>query len=172
MTRIIFVLLATVCLLTAGCDADRSDKANRNTRPDLHEQQANEPTDEQQISANDIKLDLITDWPDDIGGCSCYAGSSQKAFDKGEHIYLDDYGEVAYIKADGQLQRFMLITEDTVSSREHRIEKWENDQYTMTVETKQTGQMEETWQHEGKIILKEKNSHKTTERTIYGECGC
>ncbi|WP_299677004.1 hypothetical protein [uncultured Tenacibaculum sp.] len=49
--------------------------------------------------------------------------------------------------------------------------QWINDDYKIYFNLKEVGQIDETWQKEGKMILKSKDGF-ILELNIYGECGC
>jgi hypothetical protein len=51
------------------------------------------------------------------------------------------------------------------------METWKNENYDMIVTSKETGQIDETWQSIGTINIKPKDKEATTIEVV-GECGC
>ena len=154
------LLLLTV-ILYFGCNYPPKSKSNE-TKMNL----------KKSISeTNKLQIQVIADWPDEIDGCSCYSSKSKDEFEKEEFIYMDDYGDLAFMKINGQLERFKLTKSDTLTSSNDSRKTWTNENFEFIIETYQIGEIDETWQHKGKLTFKS-NEGEIIEKEIYGECGC
>lgn len=159
MKTITILTLTIICLFGCNSSPESKDK---------------EKVNEVKVSSTELvglQIQVIEKWPEEIDGCSCYSSRNKNEFEKREYIYMDDYGDKAFMKINGQLEKFKMTKSDTLTSSEHSKETWENDNFELTIETRQVGQIDETWQHKGKLTLKQKDG-ETIEREIYGECGC
>jgi hypothetical protein len=131
-----------------------------------------ETTEKPTGAAEDIELLQIEEWPIEIDGCACYSAMSIDEFNKREYIYLDDYLlESAFLNIKGQLEKFEFEKRSSYSDLNHYKKYWKNEKYNLTIETKQIGQVDETWQHEGVLILIA-NKDTLINQEIHGECGC
>jgi len=117
------------------------------------------------------KIEVIEKWPDDIEGCSCYFSRNRAEFKKSEYIYMDNYGDIAYLKINGNLERFRLAKSKSLMSSDRTEATWVNENFEFDIKTEQIGQIDETWQRKGKLTLKQKDG-EIIEEDIYGECGC
>lgn len=155
----LFVLVFIVIVLLLGCaDCSRTAK------------------DESVISetvehTREILIDVLDTWPEEIDGCSCYYGRDKDEFSKKTFIYIDNFGDLSYMRIDGQLEKFHLTKADTLSSLEDLLEVWTNDDFEVTIEKRQIDQVDETWQYTGKLTVKSESGILAEEK-IYGECGC
>ena len=154
------ILTFTIISLFGCNDAPKSEGNEKETAPTA-------PS----AALNEIQIQPLEDWPDAIEGCSCYSSGSKKEFENRNYIYLDDYQDLAFMKINGQLEKFSLFQSDTLSSSVDSRKIWTNENFEVIIETRQIGQIDETWQHKGKLILKS-NDGEVIEQEIYGECGC
>ena len=122
-------------------------------------------------SSEPDKIQVIETTPDEIDGCSCYASRNKDEFEKREYIYMDDYGDIAFMQINGRIERLKLTKSDTLTSADHSKETWANEDFEVTLEKHETGQIEETWQHKGRLTLKPR-AGDVIEMEIVGECGC
>ena len=122
------------------------------------------------IEKPEFQFNSFTDFPDAIDGCSCYFSTDKTEFEKPNYVYVDDYDKHAYVSINGKMTKFTLVTADTASEKTI-LKVFANDQYEVTIYGKQVSQMDETWQYEGTMVVKEIDG-KSISKTIYGECGC
>lgn len=61
-------------------------------------------------TTKEIHLESFSDFPEEIDGCSCYFSISKNEFKKRNYIFVDDFGDIAFIKIDGKLMRFELTS--------------------------------------------------------------
>ena len=118
-----------------------------------------------------LTIDTFATFPPEIDGCSCYFSNDSTEFKKGEYIYMNDYAQTSFLKINGVLTKFTQTDFKEIDSLNIKA-KYKNDNYEMTIESKdgiQNG--DETWLKTGTIKLTDK-SGKTVTRTFYGECGC
>ncbi|MDO7174231.1 hypothetical protein [Mariniflexile sp. AS56] len=154
-------LLILTVILFFGCNNSPNSKSNemkKNLKESVSE-------------TNGLQIQVIENWPDEIDGCSCYSSKSKDEFEKEEYIYMDNYGDLAYMKINGKLERFKLTKSDTLTSSNDSRKTWTNENFEFIIETLQIGRIDETWQHKGKLTLKS-NEGEIIETKIYGECGC
>lgn len=122
------------------------------------------------LIVKEVQIDTFSTFPPEIEGCACYYSNNKKDFDNEIYIYADDYNDNAFVWIDGKLTRFTLSKVDTLPHK-RTILTWKNKQYELTIDRIQVGQIEETWQQEGTLVIKEIGGKETRKR-IYGECGC
>lgn len=135
-------------------------------------QQSNKTTSNESISSkgNQILIETFSVFPPEIDGCACYFSIDQTGFRNDKYIYADDYGNNAFVSINGVMTKFLLSKSDTLPG-ERSVETFINDKYEITIDVKQVGQLDETWQKTGTIKIKSKDG-KEIIKNIYGECGC
>lgn len=121
-------------------------------------------------SVKTLALGVFSDFPPEIDGCACYFSAGQEAFGRREWIYADDYVNTAFLSIDGRMTKFNL-TDASTPSDIRTVKTFRNDAYELTLDLTQLGQLDETWQHQGKLTLRSADGTVVT-RDIYGECGC
>ncbi len=151
------LIMVSIIVYLLGCSGAEKSEVNEKKVPS--------------IELEDIQIQVIEKWPDEIDGCSCYSSRNQDELKKREYIYMDDYVDNAFMNISGRIESFRLIKSDTLASSESSKETWTNERFELIIETEQIGQIEETWQHKGKLTLKS-NDGAIIEKEIYGECGC
>lgn len=117
-----------------------------------------------------IVIDTFSEFPPEIEGCSCLFSNNENDFENGKYIYADDYQDNAFISINGEMKRFTLSNSHKVSD-EHNSKTWISEDFEVTLDYKQVGQIEETWQQKGTMKIKSKNG-KEEAKEFYGECGC
>lgn len=135
-------------------------------------QQSNKTTSTQSISSkgDPISIDTFSSFPPEIDGCACYFSNDEKEFKNSRYIYADDYGNNAFVSINGVMTKFVLSKSDTLSGN-RSVEIFVNDKYVITIDVKQIGQIDETWQKIGTVKIKPKDGEEII-KNIYGECGC
>ncbi len=115
-------------------------------------------------------LDTFSKLPPEIDGCACYFSNDKTEFGARKYIYADDFGKNAFVSINGEMKKFVLTTSETLPG-DRTVKTFENLNYTITIDFKQVGQVDETWQQAGTIKISPKVG-KATITNIYGECGC
>ncbi|WP_187477649.1 hypothetical protein [Amniculibacterium sp. G2-70] len=108
-------------------------------------------------------------FPENIQGCSCSFAKDKTAFEKGELLFADDYGNEATIKVGGDFLKFPMEEGDFDPSNFNRILK--HNGYTLEMKTKKLNSDPEAMIFEGSMTLTTPQG-KSIHSTIYGECGC
>ena len=117
-----------------------------------------------------VSLEAFADFPPEVDGCACYYSKDKATFGQGQYLYVDDFDKQAWVKINGVLVKLMLTQSDTMP--EMRTRKiFANDSYKLTIDVKQVGQLDETWQQEGTLNL-QAGAHPSQSQSIYGGCGC
>jgi hypothetical protein len=129
------------------------------------------PTPSEAITPTGLDIQTFEKWPEEIEGCSCYFAKNEKEFKEGKYIYLDDLGELAFMRINGSLEKFKLLKREATSTSSRAKKIWTNNNYELIIKQSQTSQTDETWQQKGQMILK-LNNGKEFRQNIYGECGC
>ena len=122
-------------------------------------------------STQKIDIQVFAEWPEEIMGCSCYSSRSQDEFENNQFIYVNNYEDLTLMQINGKVQRFTKVKEVMLSSDTHYRQTFKNDDFELIIETKQVSRSDETFQHEGTLILKATQG-EVVELKIYGECGC
>lgn len=117
-----------------------------------------------------ISLDTFTTFPPEISGCACYFSNNQEEFRNRIYIYADDYGKNAFATINGVMTKLTVSKTDTLPDN-RSVATFVNEDYEITIDVKQVGQMDETWQKEGTMKIKSVGG-KVVAKSIYGECGC
>lgn len=133
-------------------------------------QQNNETPVENISPNNQILIDTFSTFPPEIDGCACYFSYDETEFKNNKYVYADDYGNNAFVSINGVMTKFALSKSDTLPG-DRSVETFVNDKYEITIDVKQVGQIDETWQKKGTIKIKPKDG-KEIVKNIYGECGC
>jgi len=121
-------------------------------------------------NVQEIAISSFESAPHEIDGCSCYFSLSKNDFEAGKFIYFDDFGEKAFVIINGQ-QEELSIKSFEADVEKMKIETWFNDSYTINIEMKQDGQIDETWQYKGSLeIISKDNQSEIVD--LVGECGC
>jgi hypothetical protein len=128
------------------------------------------------IETKEVKKALVIDtfskFPPEISGCGCYSSNNQNEFKANKFIYANDYGENAFISINGKMTKFKLEKANKLKNN-HTISIGisEDKQYTLIIDSIETGQIDETTQDKGILTLKSKDGGEVT-KNIVGECGC
>lgn len=109
-------------------------------------------------------------FPSEVEGCSCYFSESKNDFQNEKFVYVDDYGNNAYIKIDGKLIKIPMEEGDFDPSNFNK--SIENADYRINMTGKKINELDETMMFEGKMTVENKKTGKKFTTPIYGECGC
>lgn len=108
-------------------------------------------------------------FPAEVNGCSCYFGKTKQDFENQKYIYIDDYGNTAYLKVNGKEIKFPMKEGDF--DPENFSKTLRNEEYTITISGQKLKEKDEVMLFEGTMTVENKSGEKTI-TSIYGECGC
>lgn len=116
-----------------------------------------------------IHLDTFG-FPSQISQCSCYFATNKDMFLKGRFIYVDDYGNNAYLKINGDLVEIKMEEGDFDPENFDRV--IENKEYRVSMKGTNIKGEQESMMYEGQMTVENKRTKEKTITSIYGECGC
>jgi hypothetical protein len=119
-----------------------------------------------------LKIDTFSEFPPEISSCACYSSNNKDEFKAHKFIYANDYGVNAFISVNGKMIKFKLQKVNKLKNN-HTISIGisEDKQYTLIIDSIETGQIDETTQDKGILTLKSKDGREVI-KNIVGECGC
>ena len=117
---------------------------------------------------NQINLETFG-FPAEVNGCSCYFSKNKEDFDQEKYVYIDDYGNSAFLKIDGKQVKIKMQEGDFDPDNFNKVIK--NDEFSVTIEGKKVNELEEVMMFQGTMTVENKKGEKTV-TPIYGECGC
>lgn len=116
------------------------------------------------------KLEIISEIPVEIDGCSCYFSFSQSEFERKEYFYYNNFAELSYIKLDGHLVELTLS--NNPENNKFNYYEYKNDSILMKIwkkKSKKSG--DEVFVEIGKYEIYDKNK-LILQGNFFGECGC
>ena len=129
---------------------------------------ANDSLAASQEPLNQIKLETFG-FPAEVSGCSCYFSKNKQDFQDEKYVYIDDYGNSAFLKIDGKMAKIKMEEGDFDPDNFNKVIK--NEDFTISIQGKKVNELEEVMMFEGTMTVENKNGEKTI-TPIYGECGC
>ncbi|MCJ8498015.1 hypothetical protein MVI27_07055 [Chryseobacterium salipaludis] len=108
-------------------------------------------------------------FPPEVEGCSCYFSKNKEDFENEKYIYIDDYGNHAFVKTGGNLIRVKM--EEGDFDPENFNKHISNEEVDITITGKKVSELEEVMRFEGSMTVQHRNGQTIT-TPIYGECGC
>lgn len=108
--------------------------------------------------------------PAEVEGCSCYFARNQKEYENEQYVYVDDYGNNAYIKLDGHMIKIPMEEGDFDPSNFSKV--LEDSEYRISMSGKKTSEQDETMMFTGQLAVLIKKENRTITTPVYGECGC
>ncbi|QOW09226.1 hypothetical protein Q73A0000_02065 [Kaistella flava (ex Peng et al. 2021)] len=117
---------------------------------------------------NQINLETF-EFPAEVNGCSCYFAKNKEDFENEKYVYIDDYGNNAFLKIDGKPVKIKMEEGDL--DPENFSKTIKNDEITVSIQGQKVKGLEEVMMFDGIMSVENKNGEKTT-TPIYGECGC
>mgnify|MGYP001134437611 CR=1 FL=1 len=176
LTISLFGTLLSTCLILSSC----VQKSERSTDPQESEPDTivvtppDDPVEPPMDSIPDtpptVDVAVYVEYPEDIDGCACYFGRTASELSEGKYIFMTNYEKKAYMELDGEMRVFELVNSTDLEEGQ-LMETWKNENYDMVVKSKETGQIDETWQSIGTINIKPKDKDATVINVV-GECGC
>lgn len=121
------------------------------------------------VATNTLKLDKFA-MPPQVEGCSCYFSDTKENFEKEEYIYVDDYGNSAYIQMEGEMIKIPMEEGDFDPSNFSKT--IENANYKVTMIGKKVNELDEVMMFAGAMTVENKQTGLKITSPIYGECGC
>ncbi len=117
---------------------------------------------------NQINVESFS-FPAEVNGCSCYFAKNKEDLQNEKYIYIDDYGNNAFLKIDGKQIKIAMKEGDFDPENFSKVIK--NKDFTVTITGKKIKELEEVMMFDGTMEVENKNGEKTI-TPIYGECGC
>ena len=125
---------------------------------------------DQADAASLIEVEAFSEFPPEIDGCACYYSANEADFTSGKYIYMDNFEKMAFMKLNGEMVTFSLSNEK-YGDEAGTTQYWETEAVRLIIEKKQVGEIDETWQQRGQILLNLPGG-KTQTIDFFGECGC
>jgi hypothetical protein len=122
-------------------------------------------------NSNPPNIEVFSDIPSDIDGCTCMFSFDSTNYNAKKYIYMNDFAQTAYMKLNGQMNKFTLSTKSEIDNKASKI-VYLNDSYEVEIEIqdKKNGGYESTITI-GIITVKNKVGQKSR-KAFYGICGC
>lgn len=118
---------------------------------------------------NSIELDRFP-MPPQVEGCSCYFSDTKENFENEQYIYVDDYGNSAYLQIAGKMIKIPMEEGDFDPSNFNK--SIENSDFKVKMSGKKVNEMDEVMMFAGEMAVENKKTGDKTTSPIYGECGC
>lgn len=165
MKKIKYVLLFLSVVSFVSCKKDKENVT------DNTEIVVNDSIDQVEKDSAIIKQNTLQTFeiPPEVQGCSCLFAENKEDFDNKKYIYVDDYGNTAYIKLEDKIIKIPMKEGDFDPSDFSKIIK--NSEVAVIIKGQKVKEKGETTTFEGELTLEKKDGRKTT-IPIYGECGC
>lgn len=109
-------------------------------------------------------------FPPEVEGCSCYFAENKSDFEKEQFVYVDDYGNNATIRINGENVKIRMDDGDFDPSNFSK--SIENEAYLLEMTGKKIDDGDETMLFQGTMKVTDKNTRVVIMTPIYGECGC
>lgn len=165
MKKLKYVLLIISITAVVSCKKDKENVVE-NAAPVMNDSINQAKLD----SAKIVKVSAQTfAIPPEVQGCSCLFAKNKEDFDKGKYVYVDDYGNTAYIKLEDEMIQIPMREGDFDPSDFSKIIK--NSEVAVIIKGKKVKEAGETTAFEGEMMIERKDGTKNT-IPIYGECGC
>lgn len=109
-------------------------------------------------------------FPAEVQGCSCYFAENKTLFEKQQYLYVDDYGNSAFLKINGKTVRITMEEGDFDPSNFNKT--IENEEYRVKMTGEKINELDETMMFKGQMIVENKKTGEKITTPIFGECGC
>jgi hypothetical protein len=165
-----FVLLFTACnqkKQDTTSDVDSTSETSVLKKETIPEKTIEEPT---------FSIDIFSEFPAEIDGCSCYFSKNETDFKaRKKYSYVDNYEKTAFVKIDGTLIKFVQTNSEMITETHYKnTYKSENTSqpYTLETDTERENQNgDETFLYTGTLKVTNQEGKSVSESFI-GECGC
>jgi hypothetical protein len=108
--------------------------------------------------------------PLEVEGCSCYFAENKENYERERYVYVDDYGNSAYLKMNGKMIKIQMDEGDFDPSNFSKT--IENAEYKVSMTGKKISELDETMMFQGQMTVEDKRSGEKITTPVYGECGC
>lgn len=165
MKKLKYVLLFLSITAVVSCKKDK-ESVTENSTPAMNDSI-------NQVKMDSAKMVKVTAQtfaiPPEVQGCSCLFAKNKEDFDNGKYVYVDDYGNTAYIKVQDKMIQIPMREGDFDPSDFSKVIK--NSEIAVIIKGKKVKESGEKNTFEGEMMVETKDGMKTT-IPIYGECGC
>lgn len=159
------VLIIASLMMLFSCKKEEKISENKKTTDSLIV-----VNDSANVVGNSNQIHLETfGFPPEVNGCSCYFAKTKEDFDQEKYVYIDDYGNSAFLKIDGKTVKIKMEEGDFDPENFSKVIK--NNEYSVTIQGKKVNELEEVMMFQGTMTVENKKGEKTI-TPIYGECGC
>ncbi|WP_375563119.1 hypothetical protein ACE193_11485 [Bernardetia sp. OM2101] len=170
-------LLCFFALLFTACNSKKQETTSNvdsTTKTSVLEKEIVQ--EEEIIEKPAFSIDVFSDFPPEIDGCSCYFSKNEADFKEGsKYSYMDNYEKTAFVKIDGILVKFMQTNSEMITETHYKSTyKSENaaQNYTLETDTERESQNgDETFLYTGTLKVTNQEGKSVSESFI-GECGC
>lgn len=159
-------IILTSLLVLAACKKDETIANSQAANTDSVTVSQNKPVDSSSVTA--FRLGTFG-FPPEAEGCSCYFSENREELENQNYIYVDDYGNNAFLKINGKQVKIKMNEGDF--DPDNFSKTISNDDYTVKINGKKVNELEEVMMFQGTMTVENKNGESVT-TPIYGECGC
>jgi hypothetical protein len=179
MIKQLTIVFSLISVLIACENKSTNDKSLKNEIVQVTNVIDTPKSAEKQVSTLDttkdkraLSIDTFSVFPPEINGCACYSSNNLKEFKANKYVYANDFGENAFVSINGKMTKFKLKSVKKITDK-HTISVGisEDKQFELTIDSIETGEIDETTQDKGVLTLKSKDGNKII-KNIVGECGC
>ncbi len=112
------------------------------------------------------------EFPTEIKECSCYFAKNKADLEAEKYIYVDDAGENAFTKINGERKAMKLLSSTSFEDDSEFLSKEiETPDYKISIKAKKVKGQEESLLFEGTMTVEKASGEKIT-IPVYGECAC
>ncbi len=158
MRKLIVIVAVSMCIISC-----KKDKENINVNSSANI--------ENTTQKGSILIEELP-FPEEVTECACYFAKDQSDFNSEKYIYVDDAGENAFAKLDGERRTMKLISSSSFEDdSESIIKEIESNEYKISIKAKKIKENPEAMVFEGTMTVEQPTGEKVT-TPIYGECAC
>ncbi len=158
-------IILTSLLVLAACKKDETIANSQAINTDSVTVSQNKPV---ASSVTAFRLGTFG-FPPEAEGCSCYFSENREELENQNYIYVDDYGNNAFLKINRKQVKIKMNEGDF--DPDNFSKTISNDDYTVKINGKKVNELEEVMMFQGTMTVENKNGESVT-TPIYGECGC
>lgn len=154
MKKLKYVVLFLSIVSFVSCKKDK-ENLTENTEIVLNDSLDQVNSDSVIIKQNTLQTFEI---PPEVQGCSCLFAKNKEDFDNKKYIYVDDYGNTAYIKLEDKMIEIPMREGDFDPSDFSKVIK--NSEVAVIIKGKKIKEKGETTTFEGELTLEKKMAEK------------
>jgi hypothetical protein len=126
---------------------------------------------EKEILTQKVAIDTFSSLPPEIDGCYLNYSNNESERKKRIFIYLNNTDKISFMKINGKMIKFTLISCDTLK-KNIIFQKFKNNNFDLEIESIiKSLESDGTYLTSGKLKLKSKGN-QIIEKKFIGECGC